>query len=780
MQAKLFHDLEFDKLVGYIVNGCHSAAGKDLSAQISPLSDLAAMRYKHNLLAEIQEALKHGQDFNFEELLPLDTLFADTKQLVYDFEEFRLAYLDARLATEICARRNELDGFKELYKLLKKLFPLPELCKQFERIFDVEGEVKDSASEELKRIRRRKHILRDQIIRSLQKKFTDAAFEHALQEKFVTQRDGRYVIPIKESHVPQIKGIVQGQSSSKATVFMEPEDVVGVNNDLQMLQQEEKREIFRIFQAFTDDIRSQQSQLMDNYSRLAELDCLFSCARLGQKLQSRIPDMLEQPVLQIKGGRHPLLILQKGEVSKVVPFELNLGEEYDFLVISGPNTGGKTVLLKAVGLLTLMALSGLPIPVADGTGIGQFDQVAADIGDEQSIEQALSTFSSHISKLKAILDICDEKTLILLDEIGAATDPQQGSALAQAIMESIAQKEAKGMATTHYTALKVFAEGQERCSNASMQFDLKSLTPTYRFEFGFPGDSFAIEVAASLGLDKALIERAKHLTGSQNLEFTELIKKLQAEKKEIATASWQVQLRSRNLDATIKEYELRIKKFDDDLKSRRKELLKEHQQELINSQKLLLQELEALKETDRGDRKKKTTELVDKLQDMQSDNLDRINGFENTPRKQAFNPKPGDTVWLRDFETNAIIVSIKETSVQVDMNGIQFKTRLDDIFESQASPPEEIITYSKVKATPSAHFELKLLGCTFDEAQPLIDEFIDDACVAGLHSLRIVHGKGTGALRTKVRDYLKMKKQVLTIGTPPQSAGGSGVTVITV
>jgi DNA mismatch repair protein MutS2 len=289
MNPKLYHDLEYDKIVDYIARNCHSQAGKQLASELKPLNDISVINYRLNLLAETQEVIKHNIDFDFTDLLPLNEVFSDKKQVVYDYEGFRLVYLNALLVTDVCARRTELDGYKDLTKLLKKLSPLPHICQAFERIFDSEGEVKDTASEELKRIRRKKVLLRDQIIRSLQKKFTDATFEHALQEKFVTQREGRYVIPVKESHVPQIKGIVQGYSGSKATVFMEPEDVVGVNNDLQMLQQEEKREIFRIFQAFTEDIRSLQNELERNYAMLSELDLWFSCGRLGKTLQSRIP-----------------------------------------------------------------------------------------------------------------------------------------------------------------------------------------------------------------------------------------------------------------------------------------------------------------------------------------------------------------------------------------------------------------------------------------------------------------------------------------------------------
>jgi DNA mismatch repair protein MutS2 len=429
-------------------------------------------------------------------------------------------------------------------------------------------------------------------------------------------------------------------------------------------------------------------------------------------------------------------------------------------------------------------LTGLPIPVEEGTEIGMFENVVADIGDEQSIEQALSTFSSHISKIKAMLDICNEKTLVLLDEIGAATDPHQGSALAQAIMEALLDKHATGMVTTHYTALKVFAENRDRCTNAAMQFDMKSLIPTYLFQLGFPGDSFAIEVAASLGLNPELIERAKELTGSQNLEFTELIKKLSEEKKQLATESWQFKLKSKNLEGTTREYEQRIKSFDDELKSKRKEFLKEHQQELINWQKQLVRELDDIKQTEKDERKKRTDELFTKIQDQQADNSEQISGIEKTKRNAVFNPRPGSTVWLADFETNAIIVEIKENDIFVDMNGIHFKTKRNNIFESKQTEPVKVempkYTKSQASYSSNAHFELKLLGLTFDESQPLIDEFIDDAMAAGLHSLRIVHGKGTGVLRTKVRAYLKMKKQVLTLDTPPQQLGGSGVTMITI
>jgi len=778
MNPRLYQDLEYSKVIDIYAASCHSLPGKALTLKLCPEDDLAFIQARQTLTEQCLDVLKQGMDFDFRELLPIDEVFTGENQTVYGWEEFRLVYLNARLANEICQRRDELDGYQVLSNKFKQLVPLPAICQQFERIFDAEGEVKDTASEELKRICRRKHVLREQIIRHLQRKFSEPAYEVAVQDKFVTQRDGRYVIPVKEAYATRLPGIVQGQSGSKATVFMEPEDVVGQNNELQLLAQEEKREIHRIFSSFTAEVKALQEPLTSNHQLLAELDSLYAIGRVSLGWAARIPEVGTEKGIVYKGARHPLLISQLGQIRQVIPFDCTLGTDFDFLVLSGPNTGGKTVLLKAVGLLSLMALTGLPIPCQEGTYVGMFYSVVADIGDEQSIEQALSTFSSHFTKIRQMLATCTDRTLVLLDEIGAATDPQQGAALAQAMLETFLAYGAKGIVTTHYTALKVFAENHPRCSNAAMQFDLKSLHPTYQFQLGFPGDSFAIEVAASLGLSEDLISRARELTGSQNLEFTELLKRLQEEKKTLARETWQYQLRNRNLEARQQEYEQKIKQFEAELKSRRKEFLKQQQDELITWQKLLQNELDDLRKLDKNERKQRSEGLITEVHQRHTEIQSQLRTHHVGKDSKNFAPQPGDRVWVNPFETNAIILDIKGEDVWVDMNGISFKTHSQDISPSEQPRESAAEPLASVKANLSSQYELKLLGLTFDEAQPLIDEFIDKAMISGLHNLRIVHGKGTGALRTKVRDYLKKKKQVKSIGTPPQEMGGSGVTVI--
>lgn len=774
-----YSDLEYDKAIEQIACRTHSHLGAERAYQTHPLEDESEIRRSLNLVSQVQQALEDGIDLSFEDLADLKPYFADNYPGVYAYEEFLVLSRNAALAIQAAGKMPYIQERSELWKLLRRLRSYPDLAQRFEQIFDPEGEVKDSASSELLRIRRSLHSLRSRIQKTMQSMLQDSRYAVHLQDKFVTQREDRYVLPFKESSSPFVKGIVQSQSGRGSTIFIEPEAVVPMNNDLQMLKQEEKREIFKIFSDYTADFRAVSAELKSNQELMQELDYRYGCGRFCRQLNARVPQIVNEPVLELVQARHPLLIVRLGSIRDVIPFDLELGEEYNFMVLSGPNTGGKTVLMKAVGLITLLAISGLPVPVDEDSRIGLFSSVFADIGDDQSIETALSTFSSHLEKLSKMLSEGDEKSLILIDEIGAATDPQQGSALAQAIMERLTQKGCRGIVTTHYTALKVFAEQAEACVNASMQFDLKQLLPTFRFQTGFPGDSFAIEVAASRGMDTDLISRAKVLSGSQNLQFTELLKKLETEKKALAREHYEYQLKNRNLDARINELETKEAKLEEELKARKQTFLKELQRELISQQKIYQKELDELKKLDKEERKALSERKLHKLSEQNSELSSQIYQAGISDRKQAAEPKPGDKVWLANFEADVRILEIKGKDALVDLNGISFKTPLSSLYQSEKQAESATtIVRAKTSAPVSGKYELKLLGLTFDEAQPLIDEFIDDAVLAGLHNLRIVHGKGTGALRSKVRSYLHTKRQVVSIDTPPMNEGGSGVTLV--
>lgn len=779
MNVALRHnDLEYEKIVEQIVSRAHSPLGKQLARKLEPMSDAAEIRRSQGLIFQIQSAISDGYDFSFEELTEIRMLFGEQVSGVFGYDEFLILYRNTRLADRLAGLLYSFQEQSPLWRLLRRLRAFPELVRRFEQIFDADGEILDTASHELLRIRRGIHSLRARIQKTMNGLLSDPGLANHIRDKFVTQRDDRYVIPIKDSGGSVVRGIVQSQSGSGSTLFIEPEAVIPMNNELQVLKQDEKQEIFRIFRSYTEDYLAIREELIRNLETLAELDYRFACGRLCRALKAEIPRFASAPVLHLRAARHPLLILRLGGIGKVIPFDLDLGEDYRFLILSGPNTGGKTVLMKAVGLLTLMALSGLPIPVDPESTIGSFDAVFADIGDDQSIESALSTFSSHLDKIRYMLEESGENSLVLIDEIGAATDPQQGSALAQAVLESLIGKGCRGMVTTHYTALKVYAEKAEACVNASMQFDLKGLQPTYRFEIGFPGDSFAIEVAASLGMTPELISRAKELTGTQNIELGDLLRKLEEEKKALSREHYQYQLKNRNLSARISELETKEAKLEEELKSRKQNYLKELQKELIAQQKIYQRELDELRKLDKEERKTLSERKLHELTLRNHEISTSLRTAAASDRNHVFEPKIGDKVWLPDFEADAIILDIRGKEALVDMNGISFKTPLTKLYESAQTAQKTPVSSGRSVAPNHARYELKLLGLTFDEAQPLIDEFIDDAIVNGLHSLRIVHGKGTGALRTKVRSYLQSKKQVIAIDTPTMSEGGSGVTIV--
>ncbi|MCK4653673.1 MAG: Smr/MutS family protein, partial [Candidatus Cloacimonetes bacterium] len=478
--------------------------------------------------------------------------------------------------------------------------------------------------------------------------------------------------------------------------------------------------------------------------------------------------------MNLINARHPLLLETMDNFDDVIPFNLELGSDFKLLLISGPNTGGKTVTLKSVGLLTLMALSGLPIPANSESSIGIFRDVFADIGDNQSLENALSTFSSHIKNIKEMVKSGDINSLILIDEIGAATDPEQGSALAQAILEKLTERNVLGVITTHYTALKIFAEQHENCINAAMQFDPGKHLPTYQFKLGLPGNSFAIEVASQLGMDEILIDRAKELTGNQNVELTDLLKRMTEEKMELSRQNYQSQLKTALLNKKISEHQNKIEQLEKETKKIRKNSIKEARDFLITLQKELNEEISNIKKLNKEKRKNLLEKSLQKITEINREFTEEEEELLEVKRSPVKIPKIGQTVWIKEVEMEGEIIEISNNSIKVDMNGIFLTTSKDNLYQVTKAGKKPI--KSKVISVPKKDIklELKILGYRFDEALPEIEAFIDNAVMNGLSSVRIVHGKGTGALRSKVRQYLKNNKKAVDFFTPPPSAGGDG------
>ncbi len=777
-----YYHLEFYKIIELIKNECHSSAGKAISAEIKPLSDKKEKLQKINLIGELQRLSIQGYLYQFENLSDLTELLIEWKHNSYSFEEFRSIIYCVSIANIISNDKDNFTDYTLFYKKVARLSPFHYLEKRFNEIFSPEGEVLDSASKALLAIRKRKRQLRESIVKELGNIQRDQQWDNFIQEKIITHRDDRFVILVKEGATGFVDGISHGRSGSQSSVYFEPKQVVGLNNELNKLDSDEKREIYRIFCEYSQQIFEVKEQIFENSKILGEMDSEFATARFSNRIMASIPEFVDESCLELIRARHPLLIVQFKDFQKVIPFDLKLGRENKILLISGPNTGGKTITLKTIGLLTLMAHSGLPVPADSYSKIGYYDKVYADIGDNQSIESYLSSFSAHIKNISEMLDNGDEKTLVLVDEIGSATDPEQGSAIAQAVLEKLVSQKVTGVITTHYTALKIFAEQSESCANASMQFDSKSHQPTYQFQFGMPGHSFAIEIAARLGIAEDVISKAKQLAGNQSVELTHLLAKITEEKKKLSQSTYQFDLKTRLLEQRIKEYEVKT----DEMEAQKKKILREAilkaNDEFVHIQKGLIQEIDEIRKLNREEKKKKLEDVLRKATHIQSELHDQAEVLVRGRNSLMSNDKIdiGSVVWLKKMDTLATVMEINKEIAKVDMNGIFFNVPISNLIlqESKNKTQEVLVSNKNAGDPPAAKLELKVLGLTFDEALPLIDEFIDHAVLNRLNRIRIVHGKGTGALRSKIRSWLKKNKRVTDFFAPPPEAGGDGVTVV--
>lgn len=777
-----FHHLEFNKIIELIKKDTHSFNGKIITESIKPLNAKQDKIDKLQLINELQRISILGYNYHFETLIDLKELLLEWEHSSYNFEEFSQIIECVKITNKIYSDKESFLDYPIFTNKILKLSPFFYLEKRFYEIFSAEGEVLDTASKELMAIRKRKKQLRSNILKVLDDIQKNQSWENYLQDKIISHRDDRYVLLIKEGASGFVDGISHGRSASNASIYFEPKQVMNLNNDLNKTNSDEQQEIYRIFTKYSQEIFEVKKQIYINSKILSQLDSEFAIARFSNKIMANPPLFVDLPIIELTKARHPLLIVQYNDIKKVIPFDLKLGKEKKLMLISGPNTGGKTVTLKTIGLLTLMAHSGLPIPADSNSQIGKFDKVYADIGDNQSIESYLSSFSAHIKNIAEMLEKGDENTLILIDEIGAATDPEQGSALAQAVLEKFVQKGVTGIITTHYTALKIYAEQSESCVNASMQFDSKSHLPTYQFNFGMPGHSFAIEIAAKLGIEKSVIDKAKELAGNQSVELTHLITKLNDEKKYLGQATYKLDIKTKLLEQRISEYEKKTDEIEEQKKVKISEALKRKNEELTHLQRELIAEIEEIKKINKAERKQKLEEALNKTNNLQNDILKQSETLIMRKSKAKSNDKikVGSVVWLEKLETKATVIELNKGNAKVDMNGIFFNSPMTDLvlLENKKEAQEAIISSQIVNKEDYSNIELKVLGLTFLEAMPQIDQFLDNAILNRLNRVRIVHGKGTGALRTKVRSYLKKNKRVVDFFAPPIESGGDGVTVV--
>lgn len=643
-----------------------------------------------------------------------------------------------------------------------------------------EEEMADHASNELASVRRKIQSASGKAREVLDKMIHSAAYQKYLQEAIVTIRDGRYVVPVKAECRGNIKGLVHDTSSSGATLFIEPMGVVEANNEIRVLRSKEKAEIERILAEFSLEAGSFADQIIESYHQLIELNVIFAKAELGYKMKASTPVLNDKGRIRLREARHPLI-----DPQKVVPTDIELGIAFDTLVITGPNTGGKTVSLKTLGLLTLMAMCGLMIPARDNSELSVFDTVLADIGDEQSIEQSLSTFSAHMTNITDILKQVDTKSLVLIDELGAGTDPVEGAALAIAILERLRALGAKTASTTHYAELKAFALQNNGVENGCCEFDVATLRPTYKLLIGVPGRSNAFAISERLGLSKEIVFRARELVSEENRQFEDVVqtleKRRQGLEERLKEAEEITQKAKREREQAQQEL-ARVKQLADEEMKRARE---EAQQ---ISAKTRAQAYAILDRLEQAEKKKGLTEKekaklragIRKMDDSADPVKEKSNSGYTLPRAL----KKGDSVLIFDIDKKGTVLEAADTSGKVLVQAGIIKTRvpLDNLRLLNEKPQKEIVrsTTRNVKSAATARpvTDVDLRGMTAVEAIMELDNAIDSAILSGIGQITVIHGKGTGVLRREVHAHLKGNKAVKSFRLGVYGEGESGVTIV--
>ncbi|MCI5883508.1 MAG: endonuclease MutS2 [Eubacterium sp.] len=785
MNKKVLKTLEFDKIIDMLVEEADSSLGKDRARRLRPSSDQSEIVA---LQAETSHALTrlfhhgslsfHGLTDIRPSLVPLSkggTLGAG--------ELLRIGALleAAKRAVEFDKKDEETDFLSGRFNGLQTF---PEIRQEIHRCILSEEEISDDASSELKRIRRAIKTTNDKIREQLSA--TVNASGDMLRDNLVTMRNGRYCLPVKQEYKSAFQGMIHDQSSSGSTFFIEPMAIVKLNNDLAELAMKEQDEIERILASISSICAPEAEGLERNVILLADLDFIFAKAKLSKKMQGSQP-IFDSNYIEIKKGRHPLIPKER-----VVPIDVILGKDYRLLIVTGPNTGGKTVSLKTVGLFTLMGQAGLHIPAFDGSHLRVFHEVYADIGDEQSIEQSLSTFSSHMTNTISILKRADKNTLALFDELGAGTDPIEGAALAISILDNLLQRNVTAMATTHYSELKQYALSTEQVENASCEFDVESLQPTYRLLIGVPGKSNAFAISSKLGLSDEIIEKAKSLVDEDAKSFEDVVTGLETTRKELekerATAAAlreEVEKQKKKLE----EKNERIDKAKDKILRRANEEASEILQKAKDMADDSIRKYNKWMDGGSG--------TVNEMERQRSALREQLKKTEDklASKQKGGRPKTapgklciGDMVLVHSLGMKGTVATLPNAKGKcfVQMGILRSEVNVNDLelleeetLQNRKEQLRERSGAGKLKMMKSLQVSssINLIGKTVDEAISLLDKYLDDAYLAKLHQITIIHGVGTGALRNAVQSHLKKSKYIKTYRMGEYGEGGYGVTV---
>ena len=791
MNTKVLTTLEYNKIIDLLTEKADSEPGKKLCRDLVPSTDLSTIRTAQR---ETKDALARlfrigGTSFGSNRDLGFSIRSLEIGSSLSMSELLKLAsFLDnvSRIKTYGKKEREDLPN-DSLDAYFEGLTPMTQLANEINRCILSEEEMADDASPRLKSIRRSK-LSTNEKIHSQLTSMVNGAYRTFLQDAVITMRDNRYCIPVKAEYKSQVSGMVHDQSSTGSTFFIEPAAVVNMNNQLKELDLQEQEEIEVILGDLSSQAAVHTSELAADQKIMTTLDFIFAKAKLAMEQNATEPIFNTEHYIQIRKGRHPLL-----DKKKAVPIDVRLGKDFDLLVITGPNTGGKTVSLKTVGLFTLMGQAGLHIPALDRSELSIFSEVYADIGDEQSIEQSLSTFSSHMTRVVHILQHADADSLCLFDELGAGTDPTEGAALAIAILNYLHDRGIRTMATTHYSELKIYALSTNFVENACCEFDVETLRPTYRLLIGIPGKSNAFAISSKLGLSDEIIHAAKEQISKEDESFEDVIADLEQSRVTIEKEQQE-----------IAEYKERIRTLQEQLQKKNEKIDQAKDKILRDANekaRAILQEAkdvadETIRDFNKAGASADIKELEKKRQKVR-DKINEKNGklaLGNTQKKPAdqktVDPKKlkkGDSVKIISMNLKGIVNTLPDArgNLFVQCGIMRMQTNVNDLVpvkeETITAPALQRTNTGKLKMSKSfsVSSEINLLGCTVDEAIAKLDKYLDDAYLAHLPSVRVVHGKGTGALRNAVQSHLKRLKYVKEYRLGEYGEGDAGVTIVT-
>ncbi|MFC1553945.1 endonuclease MutS2 [candidate division KSB1 bacterium] len=780
-----FDVLEWDKILSYISGYSVSELGRDLTSSIQPLNKTSEIRDHLQKNIECKHIIETSGRLPISGCSDMTGIFSklEVSGMILYPDDINIVIKNLTVAQEIFSvLKDKKTEFPGIFSLAENLTVHDKIVKDLRRKIDEDGSVLDSATPKLKKLRSQIRSRRDDLKSSVEKLVKQFSKKKVLQEDHYTIRNGRYVIPVKEKQQRSVQGITHDISSKGATVFIEPLEIVEKNNFISFLEADEADEIRRILEEITAGLSEILPDLKNNQTILAQLDYFYACGMFAYKMEANVPEITEDGALVLRDAKHPLLVMQTKKKEDIIPLTLTLGEDFNTLIISGPNAGGKTVALKTAGLLSLMAQAGIPVPVSPDSQFPVFKRIKAVIGDPQSIDDNLSTFSARLLQIKSIVDNMSEHDLVLIDELGAGTDPQEGVSLAIAIIKFITDIGAKMIVTTHHGGLKIFANDSEKIENASLSFDEDSLLPTYNLSVGIPGSSYALELSKKIGLPEEIIYETKNRLGEKQLKVEDFLKELESRISFYRKKGEELEGREKKLKKTVSDYDKKLAELDKDFQEKFENAVRESEEKMIGFNKEFEHLVKELRET------KASHESIKKAKEAIEQETQRIKKQKETHTKQrkkyekkvpAGDIEIGSTVKMKGFDQKGIITGENrdKNTFFVQMNSIKMEVKKDKLVQAQ---PDKVKVEVRGKV-PIVHVgpEVDLRGMQADDALEAVDNYIAEAVTGGLKEIRIIHGKGTGKLRRVVNSLLKEHNNIAEFRLGMWGEGDVGVTIAT-